>query len=208
MARHRDSKCRQCRREGEKLFLKGERCYTDKCAIERREYPPGQHGQGRRKSTEYATQLRAKQKIKRIYGIQETQFRKIFGNAERQKGITGENLILICESRLDNMMYRAGLAASRNEGRQLVVHGHVLVNGKRVDRPSYELSEGDVLSIRERSRQIKPIALALEAVERRGVPHWIELDKTAFSAKVKQLPGRADITMPMNEQLVVELYSK
>ena len=208
MARYRESVCRLCRREGEKLMLKGDRCFTDKCAIERREYAPGQHGQSRKKTTEYALQLREKQKIRRIYGVLEKQFRKYFKMADRKKGITGENLIQLLETRLDNMLYRFGFAGSRSEARQLIFHRHILVNGKLVDIPSYQTQEGDVVSIKEKSRKMARIANSLEAVERRGVPHWLELDKGAFCGTVKQYPAREEITMPMNEQLVVELYSK
>ncbi len=208
MARYTDSVCRLCRREGLKLFLKGERCYTDKCAIERRNYPPGAHGQGRSKFSEYAVQLREKQKIKRTYGLLEGQFRRYFEKAERLKGITGENLIILLERRLDNMIYRMGFATSRAEARQLVRHGHFLVDGHKVDIPSFLLKAGQVVTVRERSRKVERIVSALEQAERRGVPEWLEVSKDNFSAHVKSVPVRADITMPFNEQLVVELYSK
>lgn len=208
MARYTNSVCRLCRREGLKLFLKGERCYTDKCAIERRNYPPGQHGQARSKFSEYAVQLREKQKVKRMYGLLEGQFRRYFELAERSRGITGENLLLLLEQRLDNMIYRMGFATSRAEARQFVRHGHFLVDGKKVDIPSYQLKPGQQVSVRERSRSVSRIVEALEQAERRGIPDWLEVEKDAFSARVKALPSRADLTMPINEKLVVELYSK
>jgi small subunit ribosomal protein S4 len=191
-----------------KLFLKGERCYTDKCAIERRNYPPGEHGQGRSKFSEYAVQLREKQKVKRMYGLMERQFRRYFTLAERARGITGETLLLLLEQRFDNMIYRMGFATSRAEARQLVRHGHFLVDGKKVDIPSYLVRPGQVVSVRERSRTVTRILEALEQAERRGVPDWLEIQREAFSARVKALPTRADLTMPINEKLVVELYSK
>lgn len=208
MARYTDSVCRLCRREGLKLFLKGERCYTDKCAIERRNYPPGEHGQGRTKFSEYAVQLREKQKVKRMYGLMERQFRRYFTLAERSRGITGESLLLFLERRLDNMIYRMGFATSRAEARQLVRHGHFLIEGKKVDIPSYLVRPGQVVSVRERSRTVTRILEAIEQAERRGVPDWLEVQREAFSARVKALPTRADLTMPINEKLVVELYSK
>lgn len=208
MARYRDSVCRLCRREGLKLFLKGERCYTDKCAIERRNYPPGQHGQGRSKFSEYAVQLREKQKIKRTYGLLEGQFRRYFEKAERSKGITGENLLILLERRLDNMVYRMGFATSRAEARQLVRHGHFRVDGRKVNIPSFLVKTGQTVSIRERSQKVERIVSALEQAERRGVPEWLEVNKETFSAHVKAMPTRAELTMPFNEQLVVELYSK
>ena len=208
MARYTDSVCRLCRREGLKLFLKGERCYTDKCAIERRNYPPGDHGQGRSKFSEYAVQLREKQKVKRMYGLMERQFRRYFGLAEAARGITGETLLLLLEQRLDNMIYRMGFATSRAEARQLVHHGHFLVDGRKVDIPSYLLQPGHIVTVRERSRAVARILEALEQAERRGVPDWLEVQREAFSGRVKALPARADLTMPINEKLVVELYSK
>jgi small subunit ribosomal protein S4 len=208
VARYTDSVCRLCRREGLKLFLKGERCYTDKCAIERRNYPPGDHGQGRSKFSEYAVQLREKQKVKRMYGLMERQFRRYFARAERSRSITGETLLLMLEQRLDNMVYRMGFATSRAEGRQLVRHGHFLVDEKKVDIPSYLLRPGQVVSVRERSRTVTRILEALEQADRRGVPDWLEVQREAFSARVRALPTRADLTMPINEKLVVELYSK
>jgi small subunit ribosomal protein S4 len=200
--------CRLCRRENLKLFLKGERCYTDKCAIERRNYPPGQHGQGRPKFSEYSIQLREKQKVKRMYGLLENQFRRTFARASREKGITGEALLVLLERRLDNVTYRLGFASSRAEARLLVRHGHILVNGKRVNVPSYSVRVGDVLSVHEQSRQMARVLTALEGAQRRGVPEWAELDRDAFSGRIKLMPSRSDITMPINEKLIVELYSK
>ena len=208
MARYTESVCRLCRRENLKLFLKGERCYTDKCAIERRNYPPGQHGQGRPKFSEYSIQLREKQKVKRIYGLVESQFRRTFDQASRIKGITGETLLVFLERRLDNVTYRLGFASSRAEGRLLVRHGHILVNGKRVNIPSYQVRVGDVVSVKEQSRQLGKILTAMEGAQRRGVPEWAELDRDNCSGRIKILPTRSDITMPINEKLIVELYSK
>jgi len=208
LARYIGSVCRICRREGLKLFLKGERCYSDKCAVERRSYPPGQHGQGRVKVSEYGIQLREKQKVKRLYGLLEKQFRGTFAEADRQKGITGENLLSLLERRLDNMVYRMGLASSRNEARQLIRHNHFLVNGKKVNIPSYLLKTGDILQVTEKSRNVVRIQESLEAVQRRGVPSWLELDKNNFRCTVKTLPVREELTLPIKEQLIVELYSK
>jgi small subunit ribosomal protein S4 len=191
-----------------KLFLKGERCYTDKCAIERRNYPPGQHGQARKKFSEYSIQLREKQKVKRMYGLLEKQFRRTFAQAARTKGITGETLLVLLERRLDNVAYRLGFAGSRAEARTLVRHGHILVNGRKVNVPSYIVRVGDVVSVKEQSRQIGRLLSALEGVQRRGVPDWAELDRDACSGRIKLLPTRSDITMPINEKLIVELYSK
>jgi small subunit ribosomal protein S4 len=208
LARHTESVCRLCRRENLKLFLKGERCYTDKCAIERRNYPPGQHGQGRPKFSAYSVQLREKQKVKRIYRLMEGQFRRTFDAASRVKGITGEALLVLLERRLDNVTYRLGFGSSRAEARLLVRHGHILVNGKRVNIPSYFVRVGDVISVREQSRQMARILTAMDAVQRRGVPEWAELDRDNCSGRIKILPTRSDITMPINEKLIVELYSK
>ncbi len=208
MARYTESVCRLCRRENLKLFLKGERCYTDKCAIERRNYPPGQHGQGRPKFSEYSIQLREKQKVKRMYGLLEKQFRRTFAEAARTKGITGETLLVLLERRLDNVAYRLGFASSRAEARTLVRHGHLLVNGKRVNIPSYTVRAGDVVSVAEASRQIGRVQAAMEGAQRRGVPDWAEVDRDTCSGKIKILPTRSDITMPINEKLIVELYSK
>jgi small subunit ribosomal protein S4 len=191
-----------------KLFLKGERCYTDKCAIERRSYSPGQHGQARKKITEYSGQLREKQKLKRIYGMLEQQFRRSFARAERQLGITGENLLLLLERRLDNMVYRMGFATSRAEARQLVRHGHFLVNRRKVTIPSYLVAPGDEVAAREKSKQMARVQEAVELAQRRGVPEWLEVDKEKLVGRVRALPTRADLTMPISEKLVVELYSK
>jgi small subunit ribosomal protein S4 len=191
-----------------KLFLKGERCYTEKCAVTRRNYAPGQHGQRRPKPSEYGLQLREKQKVKRIYGVLERQFRSYFARAERQKGVTGETLLLTLERRLDSVVYRLGFASSRAQARQLVLHGHFLVNNRKVDIPSYLVNMGDVIQVRERSRDLEPIKTALETIEQRGVPTWLELDKTEFKGTVLQLPTRDQITLPIQEQLIVELYSK
>ena len=208
MARYTESVCRLCRRENLKLFLKGERCYTDKCAIERRNYPPGQHGQGRPKFSEYSIQLREKQKVKRMYGLLEKQFRRTFAEASRTKGITGETLLVLLERRLDNVAYRLGFATSRAEARTLVRHGHVLVNGKKVNIPSYPVRAGDVVSVKEPSRQLGRVQSAMEGAQRRGVPDWAEVDRDTCSGKIKILPTRSDVTMPINEKLIVELYSK
>ena len=208
MARYNDAVCRLCRREGLKLFLKGSRCFTDKCAIERRNYPPGQHGQKRPKFSEYALQLREKQKVKRMYGVLEGQFRRYFTIAERTRGITGDVLLQLLERRLDNMVYRMGFATSRAEARQLVRHGHFQVNGRKVNIPSALLKAGDVVGVRTRSRNITRVQEALAQAEHRGAPDWIEVDKEAFSARVKALPTRAGLTMPINEKLIIELYSK
>jgi small subunit ribosomal protein S4 len=208
LARYTDSVCRLCRRENLKLFLKGERCYTDKCAIERRNYPPGQHGQGRPKFSEYSIQLREKQKVKRMYGLLEKQFRRTFAEASRTKGITGETLLVLLERRLDNVAYRLGFATSRAEARTLVRHGHVLVNGKKVNIPSYTVRAGDVVSVKEPSRQLGRVQSAMEGAQRRGVPDWAEVDRDTCSGKIKILPTRSDVTMPINEKLIVELYSK
>ncbi|MDX9821040.1 MAG: 30S ribosomal protein S4 [Syntrophales bacterium] len=208
MARYRESVCRQCRREGLKLFLKGDRCYTEKCAFERRGYAPGEHGQMRKKPTDYGIQLREKQKLKRMYGVLESQFKGYFEKADRQKGITGTNLLLFLERRLDNMVFRMGFANSRTEARLLVRHGHFLVGGKSVDIPSYLVKAGDEIEVRQKSRTMPRILEAMEIVARRGVPQWLSLDKGNFKGLVKSLPARDELTMPVREQLVVELYSK
>lgn len=209
MARYIGSVCKLCRRESTKLFLKGDRCYTDKCAIVRRNYPPGQHGQGRIKQSEYSLQLREKQKIRRVYGVLERQFRNYFERAERMKGITGDNLLQVLERRLDNVTQRMGFAGSKKEARQLVRHGHFLVNGRKVNIPSYLLKAGDAIELREKSRSIAQIQQTLSAVEKRGFPSWLEVDKTAMKGKVLSLPPRDECTLPtVQEQLVVELYSK
>ena len=207
MARYTGAVCKMCRREGKKLFLKGERCYTQKCAFERRSYAPGQHGQGRKKTSEYGLQLRAKQQARRYYGINESQFHKYFLMAERKQGMTGENLLRICESRLDNVVYLLGWASSRAEGRQLVTHNHYLVNGKKVNIPSILLKAGDVISVKEGSRDSEKIKAVLEANGSRPVPQW--LDKTSdFEAKIVALPDRDQIAAPVEEHLIVEFYSK
>mgnify|MGYP002352621478 CR=1 FL=1 len=209
MARYTDSSCRLCRREGLKLFSKGDRCYSEKCSFERRDYVPGDHGQMHKKQrSDYGVQLREKQKLKRMYGLLEKQFRSYFEKADKQKGITGTNLLVLLERRMDNMVFRMGFANSRIEARQLISHGHFLVNGKPVNVPSYLLKAGNEVSVKEGSRQITRIMGALETVVRRGVPQWLELDKDNFKAKIKALPVREDLTMPIQEQLVVELYSK
>lgn len=209
MARNIGPVCRMCRREGIKLFLKGERCYTDKCAIERRAYPPGQHGQGRgRKASEYSVQLREKQKLRRIYGMLEVPFRRFLGLAERRKGITGENLVSLLEQRLDNMVYRMGFATSRAEARQLVRHGHFLVNQRRVTIPSYLVNSGDEVQVKEASRKIARIQESVDLAQRRGVPEWLEVNKDTFTGRVRSLPTREQLNLPVNEQLIVELYSK
>ncbi len=208
MARYTDSVCRLCRRENLKMYLKGDRCYTDKCAIERRPYPPGQHGQGRTKFSEYGVQLREKQKVKRMYGMLEADFRHAYHNAAAAKGKTGDNLLQTLELRLDNVVFRLGFADTRNEGRQLVRHGHFRVNGRKVNIPSFRLRVGDVVELKDRSRKVVRINEALEAVDRRGVPGWLDLDKGGFKGSVKTAPAREEITMPIQEQLIVELYSK
>ena len=208
MARYTGAVCRLCRREGKKLFLKGERCYSEKCSIGIRAYAPGQHGQGRKKSSEYGLQLRAKQTARRFYGVQENQFHHYFEIAERKQGITGDNLLRILESRLDNVVYRVGFASSRAEARQLVGHGHYEVNGKRVDIASYLLKAGDVITICEKSRGSEKIKAVVEANSARPVPQWIDVDREALSAKVINLPTREQIEAPVEEQLIVEFYSK
>jgi small subunit ribosomal protein S4 len=208
MARYTGSVCRLCRRENQKLFLKGDRCYTEKCSFERRGYPPGQHGQGRIKFSEYGLQLREKQKIKRLYGLGEGQFRGTFEKASRLKGITGNHLISLLERRFDNVVYRSGFANSRAEARQLVRHGHFIVNGKRVNIPSYVIEKGDLIEVRESSRTSPRIGIALDGAKRREIPQWVELDAASFKARVRDLPSRDDVTMPMQERMVVELYSK
>jgi len=208
LARYIESVCRLCRRENLKLYLKGDRCYSDKCAFERRSYPPGQHGQGRSKFSSYGVQLREKQKVKRMYGLVEKQFRNFFAKAERQKGITGTNLLILLERRLDNMVYRLGFANSRNEARQLVQHNHFNVNGRKVSIPSYLVKIGDVIELREKSRKSAKINDSLEGVARRGIPSWLELDKEHYRGRILALPSREDLTMPIKEQLIVELYSK
>jgi len=208
VARNLDPKCRQCRREGEKLFLKGEKCFTDKCAIERRSYAPGQHGQKQNRQSDYAQQLRAKQKIRRIYGVLEAQFRKTYKEAARQKGVTGEALLQLLESRLDSVVYRMGFGASRTEARQVVRHNGVLVNGKRVNIPSYNVRAGDVIEITEKAKAQLRIKAAAEAAESRGFPEWIEVDIKGLKGTFKALPQRSELPATINENLVIELYSK
>ncbi len=208
MARYTGPVCRMCRRENMKLYLKGDRCYSDKCAYERRSYAPGQHGQRRTKLSDYGIQLREKQKIKRIYGLQEKQFKSYFKEADRQKGVTGTNFLILLERRLDNTVYRLGFANSRAQARQLVRHGHFLVNGRKVDIPSYLLRPGDVITVREKSRQLAVINDALEALPRRGMMPWLELDKDKYQGVFRSLPTREEIPLPVQEHLVVEFYSK
>jgi small subunit ribosomal protein S4 len=208
MARNLDAKCRQCRREGEKLFLKGEKCFTDKCPVERRSYAPGQHGQKQSRPSGYATQLREKQKVRRIYGVLERQFRLVYAEADRRKGITGENLLQILESRLDTVAYRMGFGASRTEARQIVRHNGILVNGKRVNIPSFQLRQGDIVEVVEKARSQLRIKGAVEAAEQRGFPEWLEVDAKAMKGVFKSAPQRSDLPATINESLVVELYSK
>jgi small subunit ribosomal protein S4 len=208
LARYTEAKCRRCRREGTKVFLKGDRCYTDKCPFERRPYPPGQHGRRRKKSSDYESQLREKQKVRQMYGIMEKQFHSYFEKAEAQKGVTGMNLLRLLEMRLDNIIYRLGFANSRDQARQLVLHGHFSVGGKKVDIPSYQVKPGDEITVREKSRKILVIQDAQEVIARRGCPEWLELDSENLKGSVKDVPSREDITFPINENLIVELYSK
>ncbi len=208
MARYTESVCRLCRREGLKLYLKGDRCYTPKCAVERRAYAPGQHGQGRKKVSEYGLQLREKQKARRMYGILEGQFRRYFEKAERQKGITGENLLRLLERRLDNVIYRLGFGASRNESRQLVRHGHFTVNGRKVNIPSYMIRVGDVIAVRDKSKESPRVKELLERAGDRTPPAWLELEADQARARVVDLPTRDQIDAPVKEHLIVELYSR
>jgi small subunit ribosomal protein S4 len=209
LARNIGSSCRLCRRENLKLFLKGDRCYGDKCSFERRPYAPGHHGERRRgKYSDYRLQLREKQKVKRIYGVLERQFRGYYYRSERQKGISGTNLLIFLESRLDNIVYRMGFAASRKQARQLVRHNHFLVNAKKVNIPSYQVKPGDVVEVKEKSRKASQILEAIETVVRRGIPNWIEVEKEKLRGTLKALPNREDLTMPIQEQLIIELYSK
>ncbi|MGH8661340.1 MAG: 30S ribosomal protein S4 [Burkholderiales bacterium] len=208
MARNIDAKCRQCRREGEKLFLKGEKCFTDKCAIERRNYPPGQHGQKNTRLSGYGVQLREKQKVRRIYGLLERQFRKIYHEAEQKKGITGENLLQLLESRLDTVAYRMGFGSSRTEARQIVRHNGILVNGRRVNIPSFICRPGDMIEVAGKAKQQLRIKGAAEAAEGRGFPEWLEVDAKGLKGKFKARPQRTELPSTINESLVVELYSK
>ena len=209
MARYTGPSCRLCRRENLKLYLKGDRCYGGKCAFERRAYAPGQHGQRRgAKFSDYRIQLREKQKVKRIYGVLENQFRGYYLRAEKQKGITGTNLLILLESRLDNIVYRMGFATSRNQARQMVRHNHIQVNGRKVNIPSYQVKPGDKVEVKEKSRNVPQILEAMETVVRRGGPSWIEVDKEKFQGTLMALPNREEFTIPVQEQLIVELYSK
>jgi small subunit ribosomal protein S4 len=208
VARYTGPLCRICRREGEKLFLKGDRCYTEKCAIDRRKYPPGQHGQGYRKLSDYGIQLREKQKVRKTYGLLEREFRRYFEEAERKKGITGEVLLQLLERRLDNIVYRMGFASNRRMARQLVNHGHFLVNGKRVTLPSYEVKGGDIIEVAESSRDIPEITDSVAKAVHRGIPGWVEVDSENLKGKVLHIPSREEIQIPVKEQLIVELYSK
>jgi len=209
LARYTDSSCKLCRRENLRLYLKGDRCYGDKCGFERRAYAPGQHGQRRGgKLSDYRIQLREKQKVKRIYGLLEKQFRGYYFRAEKQKGITGTNLLILLESRLDNVVYRMGFAASRKQARQLVRHNHFLVNNRKVNIPSYQVRPGDEIGAKDKSKKVAQIVEAMETVVRRGMPDWIDVDKEKFKGLLKALPNREDLTMPIQEQLIIELYSK
>ena len=209
MARNIGAACRRCRRENLKLYLKGDRCYSDKCSFERRAFGPGQHGQSKfKKQSDYAVQLREKQKVKSMYGMLEGQFRLFFEKAEKQRGVTGENLLVMLERRLDNAIFRIGFASSRNQARQLVRHNHILVNGRKVNIPSFLVSAGDIIALKEKSRANAMINENFEAVIRRGVPSWLELDKDNYKATLKALPNREEVTMPIQERLIVELYSK
>ena len=208
MARYTGAQCRLCRRETEKLFLKGDRCYTEKCAVERRQYPPGQHGQRRGKLSDYGVQLREKQKVRNTYSVLERQFRKYFERAERKKGVTGEVLLQLLETRLDNVVYRMGFAPNRNSARQLVGHRHFFVNGKQVSIPSHNIQVGDVVEVGASSRDMEIIKDSISRAEQRGVPSWVEIDFQNFRGKVAQIPAREDIQLTAQEQLIVELYSK
>ena len=208
MARYKDAVCRLCRREGTKLFLKGDRCFSAKCGIERRAYPPGQHGQGRARFSDYGVQLREQQKVKRMYGLLEKQFADTMSRASRMKGRAGENLLVLLERRLDNVVFRMGFSTSRAEARQLVRHGHFLIDGRRASIPSMLVKPGAVISVAEKSRKVARIAGALETLESRSVPQWVEINKDAFEGTVTSLPVREDITMPIQEQLIVEWYSR
>lgn len=208
MARYIGPVCKICRREGVKLFLKGQRCYTDKCAVVTREYPPGEHGQGRVRASEYRTHLREKQKVRRTYGVSESQFRKYYDMAKGKRGATGENLLVLLEMRLDNIVYRSGFAASRAEARQLVDHGHIIVNGRKTDIPSFLLKAGDEIKIKEKSKTLDSINTSLELREQRGLVNWLEVNSDAKSAVVKALPERKDLPMAVEETLIVEFYSK
>jgi small subunit ribosomal protein S4 len=208
MARYLGSACRLCRREGTKLFLKGDRCFSEKCAIERRAYPPGMHGQGRARFSDYGVQLREKQKVKRMYGLLEKQFRSTFDKASGMKGRAGENLLMLLERRLDNVVFRMGFATSRNEARQLIKHSHFILDGRKVSTPSILVKPGQKVGLREKSKKVTRIVGALDALEGRSLPQWLEIEKDALEGTIVQLPTREDITIPIDEQLIVELYSR
>ncbi|MBI4688427.1 MAG: 30S ribosomal protein S4 [Nitrospirae bacterium] len=211
MARYRDALCRKCRRESEKLFLKGDRCYTDKCGVERRKYPPGQHGQGKGKQSklsDYGLQLREKQKVKQIYGVLEKQFKRYFYMAKRTKGVTGGNLLQFLEMRLDSMVYHSGFDSNRRQARQFITHGHLTVNGRKVNIPSYLVRVGDVIAVKEPSRDMAPLQESVSKIEHRGVPTWMDVDTKNLSSKVLRLPSRDEIALPVQEELIVELYSR
>ena len=208
MSRYTGPRCKICRREGTKLFLKGERCFTDRCALDRRNYGPGEHGQRRARISEYRVQLREKQKVRFNYGVSETQFKRYYEIAKRKEGITGENLLLLLERRLDNIVYRMGFASSRPEARQLIGHGHIAVNGRKTDIPSFMVKEGDEIEIREKGKKIEFVKTALENAEQRGIPEWLEVDKDGMKGKVRTLPERDDLPMEVDETLIVEFYSK
>lgn len=208
VARYIGALCRICRREGEKLLLKGTRCYTEKCAVERRKYPPGQHGQGYRKLSDYGFQLREKQKVRKMYGLLERQFRRYFEKAERKRGITGEVLLQLVESRLDTIVYRMGYAPNRRSARQLIRHGHILVNGREVNLPSYEVKKGNTVEVKQSSKEIPEIVDSISKVEHKGIPSWVEVDAVNLKGKVLNIPAREELQLPVQEQLIVELYSK
>ncbi|WP_300294131.1 30S ribosomal protein S4 [Nitrosomonas sp.] len=208
MARNLNAKCRQCRREGEKLFLKGDKCFSDKCPVERRNYPPGQHGQKKARLSDYALQLREKQKIKRIYGLLEGQFRNVYKRSEKQKGITGDNLLKILESRLDNVAYSMGFGSSRSEARQIIRHNCILLNGKRVNIPSHIVEPGDTVEVAEHAKNYIRIKSSIESIKRRNIPTWMDVDLDSLKGSYKNKPDRSDLSSTINESLVVELYSK
>ncbi len=208
MSRYTGPRCKICRREGTKLFLKGERCFTDRCALDRRNYGPGEHGQRRARISEYRVQLREKQKVRFNYGVSETQFKRYYEIAKRKKGITGENLLLLLERRLDNIVYRMGFASSRPEARQLIGHGHIAVNGRKTDIPSFMVKEGDQIEVREKGKKFEFVKTALENAGQRGIPEWLEVDEDGMKGKVKTLPERDDLPMEVDETLIVEFYSK
>ncbi|MFQ5464870.1 MAG: 30S ribosomal protein S4 [Thermodesulfobacteriota bacterium] len=208
MARNTESVCKICRREGSKLFFKADRCYTDKCSFDRKGYAPGQHGQSRSKVSEYALQLREKQKVKRVYGLMEAQFKNVFKKADRASGVTGDNLMVLLERRLDNTVYRLGVGGSRSEGRLMVTHGHFLVNGRKVNIPSYQVKANDVIEVAPNKKKDPRFEANLKGAERRGIPEWLSLDRDSLKGTVLRLPRRDDVVMPIHDQLIVELYSK